>query len=105
MEKKFFILNVVGKSAFFYWTHDRENVEYLDLTGTEKARQEKVRREIPVVLVVTLGGNQSGASKDKRSIVWLIPVTSYAYRMRVIKDSRWRTGSEKIKNKDETGSP
>ena len=58
-----------------------------------------------VVLVVTLGGNQSGASKDKRSIVWLIPVTSYAYRMRVIKDSRWRTGSEKIKNKDETGSP
>ena len=54
-------------------------------------------REIPVVPVVTLGGNQSGACKDKRSIVWLIPVTSYAYRMRVIKNSRWRTGSEKNK--------
>ena len=41
MEKKFFILNVVGKSAFFYWTHDRENVEYLDLRGTEKTRHRK----------------------------------------------------------------
>ena len=46
MEKKFFILNVVGKSAFFYWRHDRENVEYLDLRGTEKNKtQEKVRQE------------------------------------------------------------
>lgn len=30
MEKEFFIINIMGKSIFFYWLMDGENIEYID---------------------------------------------------------------------------